>query len=151
MYEKRNLSGNDEYLYQYGVECDYFIIIVDGNALVQVGSEGYEVNAGLFSYYGVNALISDEEKDPLECIGNDSLRKPYKPEFSLKVTNYCVCFKITRKDWKNAVKQSQMERLYNPKEKKLKENDINNNNENTQQIQNQNINSMTKSNLTVNV
>ena len=88
--ERRNLSNDtntDIYLYQYGVECDYFIIILEGNALVQVGKEGMEINAGLFSFYGVNALIDESQKDPLECIGNDSTRKPYKPEFSLKVNS----------------------------------------------------------------
>lgn len=68
--EIRNLSGNDEYLYKFGVESDYFITILDGNATIKVGSEGYEINAGLFSYYGVDALVNDDEKDSLECIGN---------------------------------------------------------------------------------
>jgi hypothetical protein len=113
--ERRNLSNDtntDIYLYQYGVECDYFIIILEGNALVQVGKEGMEINAGLFSFYGVNALIDESQKDPLECIGNDSTRKPYKPEFSLKVNSYCVYMQITRAEWKLAVKNSIMERSY---------------------------------------
>ncbi len=113
--ERRNLSNDtntDIYLYQYGVECDYFIIILEGNALVQVGKEGMEINAGLFSFYGVNALIDESQKDPLECIGNDSTRKPYKPEFSLKINSYCVYMQITRAEWKLAVKNSIMERSY---------------------------------------
>lgn len=114
--EKRNLSGNDEYLYQFGVESDYFITILDGNATLQLGSEGYQINAGLFSYYGVDALINDDEKDPLECIGNDCNRKPYKPEFSLKVDNHCVCWKISRKDWKDAVKKTIMEQMVQSKQ-----------------------------------
>ena len=117
--EKRNLSGNDNdsniYLYKYGVECDYFIIILDGAAVVQVGKEGMEINAGLFSYYGIDSLLNEHEKDPLECIGNDASRKPYKPEFSLKVGSYCVYLKITRAEWKNAVKNSIMERTYGMK------------------------------------
>lgn len=113
--EKRNLSGNDEYLYEFGVESDYFITILDGNATLQVGSEGYQINAGLFSYYGVDALVNDEENDPLECIGNDCNRKSYKPEFSLKVDNHCVCWKITRKDWKDAVKKTIMEQMIQSK------------------------------------
>ena len=99
-------------MYEYDVECDYFIIILDGSATVQVGKEGMEINAGLFSYYGVNALIDENETDPLHCIGNDSMRKPYKPEFSLKVQSYCVYLQITRAEWKVAVKNSIMERTY---------------------------------------
>jgi hypothetical protein len=117
--EKRNLSGDENdmnmYLYKYDVECDYFIIILDGNALVQVGKEGMEINAGLFSYYGVNALLNDDEKDPLECISRpDTERRPYKPEFSLKVNSYCVYLQIKRKEWKDAVKKSIIERTYAP-------------------------------------
>ncbi|CAF1059334.1 unnamed protein product [Brachionus calyciflorus] len=145
--EKRNLSGNDEFIYEYGVECDYFIIILDGKAKVKVGTEGYEVDAGLFSYYGVNALANEEEKDPLECIGNDSSRRPYKPEFSLKVDNYCVCLKITRQDWKDPVKKSLMERNLNIRESKLRENG-GKNVKDTKMIRNQ---VASESNLTNNV
>ena len=113
--EKRNLSNDTNteiYLYEYGVECDYFIILLGGDALVQVGKEGMEIKAGLFSFYGVNALIDEGQNDPLECIGNDSTRRPYKPDFSLKVNSYCVYMQITRAEWKLAVKNSIMERSY---------------------------------------
>ena len=136
--EKRNLSDNENdmnmYLYKYNVECDYFIIILEGSATVQVGleEEGMEINAGLFSYYGVNALLYDNEKDPNELlsIGHEE-RKPYKPDFSLKVNSYCVYLKITRKDWLDAVKKSKIERTYGgvvlPNSINI-QNDLNNNN-----------------------
>jgi len=47
--EKRNLVENEsDYLYKYGLACDYFIIILDGNATVQVGREkgGIEISGG---------------------------------------------------------------------------------------------------------
>lgn len=110
--EKRNLVEDESdinmYLYKYGVECDYFIIILDGKAVVQVGKEGMEVEAGLFSYYGTDALLDENETDPIKSVAATS--KPYKPEFSLKVNSYCVYLQITRKDWKDAVKQSMIER-----------------------------------------
>lgn len=110
--EKRNLVEDESdinmYLYKYGVECDYFIIILDGKAVVQVGKEGMEVDAGLFSYYGTDALLDENETDPIKSVAATS--KPYKPEFSLKVNSYCVYLQITRKDWKDAVKQSMIER-----------------------------------------
>jgi len=98
------------YLYKYGVECDYFTIILDGKALLHVGKEGMEVDAGLFSYYGVDALMDESEKetDPIRILATPV--KPYIPEFSLKVNSYCVYLQITRKDWKDAVKQSMIER-----------------------------------------
>lgn len=113
--EKRNLSQieNDKsmYLYEYGVECDYFIIILDGDAKVEVGKEGMEINAGLFSYYGIDALLSENEKD-VKCIEDDANRKPYTPEFSLIVKSYCVYLKVKRSTWKDAVKKTMIERMY---------------------------------------
>lgn len=112
--EKRNLVEDklDEsdhiYLYKYGVECDYFIIILEGKAVLQVGKEGMEVDAGLFSYYGVDALVNDKETDPIKIIANPY--KSYMPEFSLKVNSYCVYLQIKRSEWKDAVKQSLVER-----------------------------------------
>lgn len=110
--EKRNLVEDESdinmYLYKYGVECDYFIIVLEGKAVLQVGKEGMEVDAGLFSYYGVDALVDEKETDPLKSITNPF--KPYKPEFSLKVNSYCVYLQITRNEWKDAVKQSMIER-----------------------------------------
>ncbi len=105
------------YLYKYGVESDYFIIILDGCATVQVGrneKERMEITAGLFSYYGVDALLYEHETDPLKCIAKDDERKPYEPEFSLKVNSYCVYLKIYRKDWKEIIRKSIIERTYTP-------------------------------------
>jgi hypothetical protein len=134
--EKRNLSDNENdmnmFLYKYNVECDYFIIILDGSATVQVGQEeeGMEINAGLFSYYGVNALLYDYEKDPNELLSyTHEERKSYKPDFSLKVNSYCVYLKITRKDWLDAVKKSKIERTYGVVlPTNINHNDLNNNN-----------------------
>lgn len=109
------------YLYEYDVPCDYFIIILDGNATLKVGQEGMEINAGLFSYYGINALVEENDKNNNNTnststadltVDNDSKRKLYKPEFSLIVNSYCVYLKVTREAWKDAVKKSIIERLY---------------------------------------
>jgi hypothetical protein len=111
--ERRNLSEIDGvYLYKYGVEADYFIVILDGSATVEVGTDAIEINAGLFSYYGVNALIEGHETTPEQIIGAENEIKPYKPEFSLKVNSYCVYLKISRKEWKDAIKKTLLERNY---------------------------------------
>jgi metal transporter CNNM len=117
--EKRNLveSGNesDHYLYKYGLPCDYFIIILDGKATLQIGRknelERIEINAGIFSYYGVDALLYEHETDPFKSL-IDNERKQYEPDFSLKVNNYCVYLKISRPDWKSAVRKSLLEKTY---------------------------------------
>ena len=74
------------YLYEYGVESDYFTIILDGCATVEVGrneKERMEITAGLFSYYGVDSLLYEHETDPLKSVSKDDDRRPYEPEFSL--------------------------------------------------------------------
>jgi hypothetical protein len=140
--EKRNLSENDVdhnmMLYEYGVESDYFVIILDGSAVLEVGKDSYgliEINAGLFSYYGVNALVDEGVRDAKQLFalmqqqqaqhstdtiatthsaasnGLVSVHSPklgYKPEFSLKVNSYCVYMKITREDWLDVVKKSHL-------------------------------------------
>jgi len=112
--EKRNLSEDDTdqnmYLYQYNEPCDYFLIILDGSATVNVGKERMEVTAGLFSFYGVNALLFDNEKDPLGPRDQRPQGGVYRPEFDLKVDSYCVYLKITRQAWLDAVRKSLMER-----------------------------------------
>ncbi len=133
--EKRNLSENDNMLlYEYGAECDYFLIILDGSAVLEVGKDTnsiMEINAGLFSYYGVNALLDDSIKDAKhlfalmhqqQCQANstDTIATNhsatsgvmpkiiYKPEFTLKVNSYCVYLKVTRDDWLDVVKKSHL-------------------------------------------
>jgi hypothetical protein len=121
--EKRNLSENENdqtmYLYQYGVECDYFIVILSGEAELKVGKDGMEINAGLFSFYGVNALLNDESiKDAKSLSLNDidnhnhNQTTKYIPEFSLVVNSYCVYMKITRAEWLDLVKKSLVKKAY---------------------------------------
>ena len=115
--EKRNLANdeNDEkmFLYKCGVECDYFTIIIDGKAIVQVGKEDdheLKISAGLFSYYGVNALISDDEHNGSDVIRNEHNRKKYCPEFSLYVDSYCVILQIKHTAWLDLIRISEYNR-----------------------------------------
>ncbi len=113
--EKRNLSETDcpdVYLYKQGVESDFFLIIVDGSADLEMGKSSESemvIKAGLFSYYGVNALVDENVKNGEQLVMNsyiDSKPVSYKPEFSLKVDKYCVYLRVTRADWLNVVTKS---------------------------------------------
>lgn len=102
------------YLFKYGQECHHFLIILDGEATMEIGKDKIIVKAGLFSYYGVNVLINDSNlNQSIEEI-IDYNDKPYIPEFSLivKEKQRCVYFQITRDDWIQLVKNSIMERKY---------------------------------------
>jgi metal transporter CNNM len=110
--EKLNLNDNmkDMYLYKYGEESDFFLIILNGSAIMEIGKEKTLVNAGLFSYYGTNALISDPNHSADDIILQENNIKPYIPEFSLKIEQYCVYFHISRIDWLKLVKNTNLER-----------------------------------------
>jgi len=51
-----------EYLYRYGKGCNYFILILSGEATIEVGREKLEFPAGPFAYFGTNALLCGAEK-----------------------------------------------------------------------------------------
>lgn len=112
--EKRNISesidDSNTYLYHAGIEVDYFIIILDGNATLRLSLDGLEINAGFFSYYGIHALLDEKCDDPNECVCIEQIA--YVPDFTLRVSSYCVYMKITRKQWLDAVKKTLMERTY---------------------------------------
>ena len=57
--ESRRLDAKSpsDYLYQYGKGCNYFILILSGEAIIEVGKEKLEFPAGPFAYFGVNALL----------------------------------------------------------------------------------------------
>ena len=103
-----------EYLYQYGKRSNYFIIILTGEATIEVGYEKLEFIAGQFAYFGVNALLNESETaDQIINDGNKIRQNNYTPDFSLRVDDRCVYFKIDRDLWLNGVKKSRYQ-MENP-------------------------------------
>lgn len=114
-----------EYLYQYGRGCNYFILILAGEATIEVGKEKLEFPAGPFAYFGVNALLagSDTADEVLQeetrlknnenrnVFFNESkqVRGFYVPDFSLRVDDRCVYMKLDRELWRNGVIKSRYE------------------------------------------
>ncbi len=105
-----NESTTNMYLYKYGEEADFFLIVLNGTAIMEIGKEKVLVNAGLFSYYGTNALLDDSNQTPDDILLNETNFKPYVPEFSLRVEQYCVYFQISRHDWLKLIKNTNIER-----------------------------------------
>jgi hypothetical protein len=97
------------YLYQYGKVSNFFILVLSGEATLEVGKEQLEFPAGPFAYFGINALLSGCETAD-QILNEDSQnRKPYIPDFSLRVDDRCVYMKIERDLWKNGVVKSRFE------------------------------------------
>jgi len=98
------------YLYQYGKVSNYFILILSGEATIEVGKEKLEFPAGPFAYFGMNALLSGcDAADQILKEDFDSTKKPYIPDFSLRVDDRCVYMKIDRDLWKSGVIKSRLE------------------------------------------
>lgn len=128
-----------EYLYTYGKGCNYFILILSGEATIEVGKEKLEFPAGPFAYFGVNALLCGCEtadhviqEDLMSTLslpspGSSStsnsnneerpknISKQYMPDFSLRVDDRCVYMKIDRDLWRNGVIKSRFETSNNQK------------------------------------
>ena len=103
------------YLYKLGEPSNTFIIILDGNAILEIGKDKIVVQAGLFSYYGLNALIDPLSQNSIQdVLDNEQNYKIYVPEFSLKIKNHqrCVYFQITREEWLKLIVKSNIERKY---------------------------------------
>jgi hypothetical protein len=113
-------ASKTEYLYKYGKGCNYFILILSGEAIIEVGQEKLEFPAGPFAYFGVNALLCGRET-PEQIIQEDSSNQSqldstsllYVPDFSLRVDDRCVYLKIDRGLWRNGVIKSNYERVNN--------------------------------------
>jgi hypothetical protein len=113
--ESRRLEkGHSEYLYQYGKPCNYFILILVGEAIIEVGKEKLEFIAGQFAYFGVNALLCDcETADQVLQESDVKLKtKQYIPDFSLRVDDRCVYFKLDRDLWRTGVRRSKYEQTH---------------------------------------
>ena len=103
-------KATPEYLYQYGKRSNYFIIILTGEATIEVGIEKLEFIAGQFAFFGVNALLNDSESADQILKDVANIRQcHYTPDFSLRVDDRCVYFKIDRDLWLNGVKKSKYE------------------------------------------
>lgn len=115
-----------EYLYNYGRGCDYFILILSGEATIEVGKEKLEFPAGPFAYFGVNALLAgsdtaeevlqeesklkeNESKNVFFNEAKQTNKRYYVPDFSLRVDDRCVYMKLDRELWRNGVIKSRYE------------------------------------------
>lgn len=103
-----------EYLYQYGKTCNYFIIILSGEATIEVGKEKLEFVAGSFAYFGANSLLGDcTSMDEVLTQSESRMRFRYIPDFSLRVDERCAYLKIDRSLWLSGVRRSKFEITHN--------------------------------------
>ena len=116
------MDDKQHYVYKYNKPCNYFVLLIDGEMLLQVGKEKTEFITKPFEYFGIQALMG-EAKTLKEVLENKPPYKQYAPEFSL-IINYkdnvhrdskkrftvVTYLKINRNVWLNAVKTSELKR-----------------------------------------
>lgn len=54
--EQQTKSGKPTFIYEYGKQADYFVLVLDGQAELITGKEKIVSEVGPFSYFGVSAL-----------------------------------------------------------------------------------------------
>jgi len=120
-----NINEENHYVYKYHKPCNYFIMIIEGHLILEVGKEKTEILVKPFEYFGVKALLGDCRKVD-EITEKKSTYKPYSPEFSLKINyrnyyysdskrksdhyQYVVYLKIDRSLWLNAINATKLKR-----------------------------------------
>ncbi len=110
--KRHDRKAPSEYLYNYGVGCNYFILVLAGEATIEVGGERLEFPAGAFTYFGVNALLAGcdtaeevrleeaklKENEKKNVFFGEARKKQlvgcYYPDFSLRVDDHCVYMKL---------------------------------------------------------
>ncbi|CAF0873313.1 unnamed protein product [Brachionus calyciflorus] len=117
-----------KYLFKYGEEVDYFILLIEGSFMIEAGIEKTEFYTRQFEHFGEQALLGECENVSevlKKILDNSKTSKPYIPEFSLKIhTDSLVCLnehnmtniiylKIDRNTWLAAVKATSLKRIKN--------------------------------------
>ena len=106
-------------LFKSNVKCNYFVLIISGSVEVIVGKENLKYTAHAFSYFGLPAILSENEtKKDLLNEHNAKHDLNYLPDYSVTIREKCIFMRLTRQAYIRAVRN----------EKMMPENNNNNNN-----------------------
>lgn len=118
-----NTIDECHYVYKYEKPCSYFVILIEGHMILEIGKEKTQLLIKPFDHFGIQALLGGC-KTLEQVLNNDPVYKPYIPEFSLKIDykNYCsdsskqndyptvMYLKIDRNLWLNAINTTRLKR-----------------------------------------
>ena len=107
MIEERQISPETKeqtyYLYRKGVQCDYFILMLQGRVEISVGNENIVFEDGSFSVFGINALTCESGHQ-------------FIPDYTVKVLTTVQYLIVSRSLYRSAIRATQMERGNNTPE-----------------------------------
>ncbi|XP_060943469.1 metal transporter CNNM1 [Limanda limanda] len=122
-FNPKNKHAPQHYLFQRNKPVDYFVLILQGRVEVEIGTEALRFENGVFSYYGMPALIplplghrysGLNQSDSL--LSGSSLGQLttgggiYLPDYSVRQLTDLQIIKITRNHYQNALMASRMDR-----------------------------------------
>ncbi|CAI9552069.1 unnamed protein product [Staurois parvus] len=100
----------EHYLYLRSQPVDYFILILQGKVLVEIGKECLKFENGAFTYYGVAALSPCLLSPNSPSSGHEHSDSPdsgfYCPDYSVKALSDLQLVKVTRLQYLNALRTS---------------------------------------------
>ncbi|XP_062256622.1 metal transporter CNNM1 [Platichthys flesus] len=125
-FDPKNKHAPQHYLFQRNKPVDYFVLILQGRVEVEIGKEALRFENGVFSYYGMPALIPLPlgHRYSSRCSGlnqSDSLLSGssvgqlttgggiYLPDYSVRQLTDLQIIKITRTHYQNALMASRMD------------------------------------------
>ncbi|XP_064419201.1 metal transporter CNNM1 [Latimeria chalumnae] len=62
-FDEKNKKAAAHFLYQRNRPIDYFVLILQGKVEVEIGKEGLKFENGVFTYYGVPAIMATASSD----------------------------------------------------------------------------------------
>uniref|UniRef100_A0A3P9L6V6 Metal transporter n=1 Tax=Oryzias latipes TaxID=8090 RepID=A0A3P9L6V6_ORYLA len=130
-FEANNRLSPSHYLYTRNQPVDYFILLLQGRVEVEIGKEGLKFENGAFTYYGVSALtlpssvhqspVSTQRSSPRDPFDSGEATSPssYCPDYTVRALTDLQLIRVTRLQYLNALRASQVGQSPDPPEIKI--------------------------------
>lgn len=113
-HQAKDLGHPDNFIYQRGRLCEYFILILQGEVEVMIGRENMVFNGGPFTYFGTQALAGVPETtsraESMSSLSSLSSASNYVPDYSVQVISNSMYLRIHRNQYMAAIRATLMER-----------------------------------------
>nr|KAG5706696.1 hypothetical protein BaRGS_005766 [Batillaria attramentaria] len=103
-------NSDRNYIYRKGVECDYFVLILEGHLEVDIGKESMVFETGPFSCFGTACLDVLKDLNAVSVRDHKDLKflPAYTPDFSLRACTNVQFLRIKRSHYLAARRATQM-------------------------------------------
>jgi len=113
-HQVKDIGHADNFIYQRGRHCEYFILILQGEIEVMIGRENMVFNGGPFTYFGTQALAGVPETisrdESMSSLSSLSSTSNYVPDYSVQVLTNSMYLRVHRNQYLAAIRATLMER-----------------------------------------